>query len=115
MTAYSAFKVLLDDPATRPGLGFPSYASAFAEIIEHSKAQFAIGIFGDWGSGKTTLMRAIQQLWVPKTYATMRYSWMTPPARSRRWTRNLSRSVTSSGSERSGAAWFRARCGRCVL
>jgi hypothetical protein len=61
MTDYSAFKVLLDDPATRPGLGFPSYASAFAEIIEHSKAQFAIGIFGDWGSGKTTLMRAIQQ------------------------------------------------------
>jgi hypothetical protein len=61
MTDYSAFKVLLDDPATLPGLGFPSYASAFAEIIEHSKAQFAIGIFGDWGSGKTTLMRAIQR------------------------------------------------------
>jgi len=55
------FKVLLDDPATRPGLGFPSYASAFAEIIEHSKAQFAIGVFGDWGSGKTTLMRSIQR------------------------------------------------------
>src|ERR1051326_3419910 len=61
MIDYSAFKVLLDDPAMRPGLGFPSYASAFAEIIEHSKAQFAVGIFGDWGSGKTTLMRAIQQ------------------------------------------------------
>lgn len=61
MVDYSAFKVLLDDPAMRPGLGFPSYALAFAEIIEHSKAQFAIGIFGDWGSGKTTLMRAIQQ------------------------------------------------------
>jgi hypothetical protein len=27
-------------------------------------------------------------LWVPKTYATRRYSWMTPPARSRRWIRN---------------------------
>jgi KAP family P-loop domain len=61
MADYSMFKVLLDDPATQPGLGFPSYASAFAEIIEHSKAQFAIGIFGDWGSGKTTLMRAIQR------------------------------------------------------
>lgn len=61
MPEYSTFKVLLDDPATLPGLGFPSYASAFAEIIEHSKAQFAIGIFGDWGSGKTTLMRAIQR------------------------------------------------------
>src|SRR5271165_4804740 len=27
-------------------------------------------------------------LWMPKTYATRRYSWITPPARSRRWTRN---------------------------
>jgi hypothetical protein len=27
-------------------------------------------------------------LWVPKTYATRRYSWITPPARSRRWIRN---------------------------
>jgi len=26
-------------------------------------------------------------LWVPKTYAARRYSWMTPPARSRRRTR----------------------------
>jgi hypothetical protein len=28
-----------------------------------------------------------QHLWVPKTYATRRYSWMTPPARSCRRTR----------------------------
>jgi hypothetical protein len=27
------------------------------------------------------------ELWVPKTYATRRYSWMTPPARSCRRTR----------------------------
>jgi hypothetical protein len=27
-------------------------------------------------------------LWVPKTHATRRYSWITLPARSRRWTRN---------------------------
>ena len=54
-------------------------------------------------------------LWVPKTYATRRYSWITPPTRSRRRTRMWSRSVTSSGSGRSGAAWFRVRCGRCVL
>jgi tRNA A37 threonylcarbamoyladenosine biosynthesis protein TsaE len=61
VTEYATYKVLLDDPASDPGLGFDAYASAFTEIIEHSKAQFAIGIFGDWGSGKTTLMRAIQR------------------------------------------------------
>jgi predicted KAP-like P-loop ATPase len=42
-------------------LGFPAYAKAFAEMIEHSRAQFPIGIFGSWGSGKTTLMRAIEK------------------------------------------------------
>ena len=56
-----------------------------------------------------------RHLWVPKTYATRRYSWITPPTRSRRRTRMWSRSVTPSGSGRSGAAWFRVRCGRCVL
>ena len=30
----------------------------------------------------------VWHLWVPKAYATRRYSWITPPARSRRWTRN---------------------------
>ena len=54
-------------------------------------------------------------LWVPKTYAARRYSWITPPARSRRWTLNWSRLVMLPGSGRSGAACFKARCGRCVL
>jgi hypothetical protein len=54
-------------------------------------------------------------LCVPGTYAARRYSWITPPARSRRRTRKWSRSVTPSGSGRSGAAWFRVRCGRWVL
>src|SRR3954453_6463972 len=58
---YESFIVLLDDPADRPRLGFDVYADAFAQIVEHSQPQFAIGIFGDWGSGKTTLMRAIEQ------------------------------------------------------
>ena len=54
-------------------------------------------------------------LWVPTTYGTRWYSWMTLPARLRRRTRKWSKSVMSSGSGRSGAAWFRVRCGRCVL
>lgn len=60
-TDYSGFKVLLDDAATAPELGFRDYATALAEIIRDSRAEFAIGIFGTWGSGKTTLMREIQR------------------------------------------------------
>lgn len=61
MSPYNDFKVLLDEPAEIPGLGFEAYASALAEIIRSSRAEFAVGIFGTWGSGKTTLMRAIEQ------------------------------------------------------
>ena len=32
---------------------------AFANIISQSEPRFTVGIFGGWGSGKTTLMRAI--------------------------------------------------------
>ena len=61
MGLYTEFKILLDTPAEDPGLGFAGYASALAEIVAHSKAEFAVGIFGSWGSGKTTLMRAIEK------------------------------------------------------
>jgi hypothetical protein len=57
---YAGFRILVDEPAAKPLLGFRAYAKAFTEMIEHSRAQFAIGIFGSWGSGKTTLMRAIE-------------------------------------------------------
>lgn len=62
MNKYSDFRVLLDDPAAEPGLGFDAYASALAEVILHSRAEFAVGVFGTWGSGKTTLMRSIERL-----------------------------------------------------
>jgi tRNA A37 threonylcarbamoyladenosine biosynthesis protein TsaE len=58
---YDDYQVLLDDPATDLALGFDHYARSFEQIIRHSRAQFAIGIFGKWGSGKTTLMQAIEQ------------------------------------------------------
>jgi hypothetical protein len=55
------YRILLDEPAERPALRFDEYASAFAGIIRQSGPRFAVGIFGDWDSGKTTLMRAIQR------------------------------------------------------
>jgi hypothetical protein len=55
------YRILLDEPAERPALRFDEYAQAFAGIIRQSDPRFAVGIFGDWGSGKTTLMRAIQR------------------------------------------------------
>jgi KAP-like P-loop domain-containing protein len=59
--ATDSFKILLDVPSLKPELGFPQTAGALGDIIEESEPQFAIGIFGGWGSGKTTLMRAIER------------------------------------------------------
>jgi predicted KAP-like P-loop ATPase len=53
-------KVLLDSPTTTPVLGFESIGRALATIIRESQPRFAVGIFGGWGSGKTTLMTAIK-------------------------------------------------------
>ena len=57
--ADDGFQVLLDDPAAVPGLNFDRYATALAGMVARSRAEFAVGIFGGWGTGKTTLMRAI--------------------------------------------------------
>ena len=54
-------KLLLDVPSRHPALGFPDTAAALARVIAHSDPRFAVGVFGGWGSGKTTLMEAIAQ------------------------------------------------------
>jgi predicted KAP-like P-loop ATPase len=61
-TGVDGYKILLDLPPTKvePALGFTEYANALKGIIEGSAPRFAVGIFGSWGSGKTTLMRAIE-------------------------------------------------------
>jgi hypothetical protein len=57
---YERYEILLDTAASRPGLGFGEAALALGELVLNSPPQFAVGIFGVWGSGKTTLMRAIE-------------------------------------------------------
>jgi hypothetical protein len=45
-------KILIDSPSKNPSLGFEATASALAQIIRDSPPRFAVGIFGDWGSGR---------------------------------------------------------------
>jgi len=54
-------RILLDTPSAKPVLGFAQYAKVMSQIIEGSDPQFSIGIFGGWGSGKTTLMEAVER------------------------------------------------------
>jgi hypothetical protein len=53
-------KIVADTPSLDPGLGFSAYAQSLAAAIRGGMpAQFTIGIYGAWGSGKSSLLNAI--------------------------------------------------------
>ncbi len=54
--------IITDDIAINPILDFNSYRDAIVNIIKNSYPKFTIGIFGDWGTGKTTLMESIDRI-----------------------------------------------------
>jgi hypothetical protein len=54
-------RILLDIPSNAPALNFEETATALAQVVQQSEPRFAVGIFGGWGSGKTTLMQAIER------------------------------------------------------
>jgi predicted KAP-like P-loop ATPase len=58
----NSIRIITDESSLEvDALGFDSYSQKLAEIIINSKPRFAIGIFGGWGTGKTTLMKMIQK------------------------------------------------------
>ena len=58
------FKIIPDGPITdfkKPSsLDFNKYSKSLANIIKNSPPTFSVGVFGGWGTGKTTLMRMIK-------------------------------------------------------
>lgn len=54
--------ILADVPLLHPQLGFDRYASALSDAIRGGQPpQFTVGIYGPWGSGKSSLLNAIMQ------------------------------------------------------
>lgn len=53
----------LGEPGGRQddGLGFEVYARVLADGALHASGPLTVGVFGEWGSGKTSLMRLIAQ------------------------------------------------------
>lgn len=52
--------IVADTPSANPHLGFEAYAEAIAGAVRGGRPpQFTIGIYGAWGSGKSSLLNAI--------------------------------------------------------
>lgn len=50
-----------DNPADEPTADFDTYAKTISNFVRYSDPHFTVGIYGDWGTGKTTLMKKIRQ------------------------------------------------------
>jgi predicted KAP-like P-loop ATPase len=50
------YELFGDNPQTIDRLGFQPMADILVDVIQQTTPPFTIGIFGEWGSGKTTLM-----------------------------------------------------------
>ena len=53
--------ILTDDIAIDPILDFILYRDAIVTIVKNSYPKFTMGIFGGWGTGKTTLINSIDK------------------------------------------------------
>jgi ABC-type lipoprotein export system ATPase subunit len=53
-------RILTCEIEDNPGLDFKRHAEAVADIIVNSEPQFSVDIYGDWGTGKTTLMHLVR-------------------------------------------------------
>ncbi|MEM2141433.1 MAG: P-loop NTPase fold protein [Nitrososphaera sp.] len=51
----------MDQPNDAGLLDFDKYSRKIAEIIVNSYPRFTVGIFGGWGTGKTSLMRMVEK------------------------------------------------------
>lgn len=51
----------LGEGSTKDGLGFEAYANVLSQVAKTTPGPFTIGVFGEWGSGKTSLLRLIQE------------------------------------------------------
>lgn len=53
--------ILADDIEVDPILDFDRYSDAIVNIVKGTEPKFTIGIYGEWGTGKSTLMKSIEE------------------------------------------------------
>jgi len=59
--------IVNDQPTEKDALDFTPYVETLADIIQTGKTPLTIGVFGTWGSGKTSLMKMVKNQ-LPKDF-----------------------------------------------
>ncbi len=60
--------IIIDDlPTDKDALDFAPYVEALVKIVKTARTPLTVGVFGKWGSGKTSLMRMVKSR-LPKTF-----------------------------------------------
>ncbi len=59
--------IVNDQPTMEDKLDFIPYVDTLVDIIKTGDTPLTIGVFGTWGSGKTSLMKMVQKR-LPKTF-----------------------------------------------
>lgn len=54
------YQLLSDTPQREDRLGFAPMAEILTDVIRTTPPPFTVGVFGEWGSGKTTLMTLVR-------------------------------------------------------
>ena len=52
--------IITDDVTNTPILDFDQYSETIVNIVRYSHPKFSLGIYGEWGTGKTTLMKVVE-------------------------------------------------------
>lgn len=69
-----------DLPTTADALGFSDFRPALTEVLLYGQTPLTVGIFGRWGTGKTSLLRMLRQdveAWGRRLNLPVRTVWFT--------------------------------------
>lgn len=68
---------LSDTCTSEDGLKYDAYRSALLEILQNGATPLTVGVFGTWGSGKSSLLQMLKKSIDEKRLANLRTMWFT--------------------------------------
>jgi len=73
--SYQKGLILTDNFSPDPILDFENYTNTIVNVIKQSDPNFSIGIFGEWRTGKTSLMKSIERHFLDEDNSNSKTIW----------------------------------------